>query len=167
MKFPKRDTNEGGGLFFKLKDGESKTGVLRGEVYEFGVIWKDGKSTVTSIGTQGSKARYKLNIVVHEENKFVAKVWEFSQTVCNQLAALSEEYDMSITKIKISRKGTDLDTEYSIITTKDQLGAGHIKAIEQVPLNILDQTKKDIPNMAPQAPGFGSEPNWDSEDVPF
>lgn len=164
MKFPKRDVSDTGGLYFKLKDGESKTGVLRGEIFEFGVTWQNKKSTVVPKGTEGSKTRYKINIVVHEDNKFQAKVWEFSQTVCNQLANLAEEYDMTVTKIKISRKGSDLDTEYMIIATKEQPGAGHLKAIEQVPLNILENKEpKEIKNFAP-----GADPVFDdNEEIPF
>lgn len=163
MKFPKKDLDEGGGLFFKLKDGESKTGVLRGEVYEFAVIWNNKKSTIVAKGTEGAKSRYKVNIVLHEDNKFQAKVWEFSQTVCNQLADLAEEYDLTKTKLKISRKGSELNTEYSIIPTKEQLGVVQIKTIEQVILNILEH--KDAKPMA-SSPNFDSDiPNF--EDNPF
>lgn len=172
MKFPKADAQQDGGLFFKLKDGESKTGILRGEVYEFGVIWADKRSKVVPRGTEGSRARYKINVVVFEDNKFQAKIWEFSQTVCNQLADLATEYDLSKTKIKVSRSGSELDTEYSIIPTKEQPGPGHMKAIEQVSLNILDNAKESAPqakpkNFAPGANDFGDEPNWDSNDMPF
>jgi hypothetical protein len=168
LKFPKKESEGSSALFFKLKDGDIKTGVLRGEVFEYAALWKDRRSVVVPVGTPGSKCRYRINIVVHEEGKFLAKIWEFSQTICNQLAALAEEYDMSITKIKISRKGSTIqDTEYSIIPTKDQLSAAQIKLIGEVPLNILEH--KDVQEKSLPPPSNDSDSFTDAnfDEIPF
>jgi hypothetical protein len=173
MKFPKRQSSESSAnLFFKLKDGESKSGVLRGELFEFYVVWSGGKSTIVPRGTEKAKARFRVNLVVYEEGKFLAKIWEISQTVCNQLADLAEEYDLSQTKIKISRRGSGpSDTEYSIIPIlKDPIQPHQMKQIEDLSLNILEhKAPSKTPSDAAKdfdMPDFGPMPD-DHDEIPF
>lgn len=160
MKFNKRDLPMGGGqgstLFFKLKDGESKTGVCRGEIFEFTNKWVNGKSFLCSPDEEGAKSRFRLNIVVQEDGQFTAKIWEFPLTVYNLLADIAEEYDLEKTKIKITRRGTGTDTIYMILPLlKEPIPAKIQNEIDAVPLTILehkDQPKVKMPDSDEELP---------------
>jgi len=160
MMFPKRETENK--LFLKLKDGEDIKGVCRGHVYEFFVKWENNKSLVVEGSDPDARSRYRINFVTNIDGKFVAKVWEFSQTICNKLADLAEEYDLSKTKIKIKRSGTGTDTDYSIIPLlKEPIPDKIMKEIEEVELQVLNikPEKRELKNHAPGAD--------DHDEVPF
>jgi hypothetical protein len=147
MKFTKRDMPErddrGPGIFLKFKDGESKTGVCRGEVYEFFQVWENGKSQVVARDHADAKSRFRLNFVILEDGKFVPKIFEFGIVVYNLLAEISEEYDLEKTKVKITRRGTGTDTVYMVLPLlKEPISAKTMKEIEAVPLNILEHKER-------------------------
>jgi len=173
MKFSKRNLDDSGpSNYLKLKSGDSVIGVFRGEAYSFWTRWESGKSYASTAGDAGAKERFKMNIVVKEGEAMVAKTWEFSPTVYNQLALVNEEYPLETTKVKITRHGEKLDTTYSIMPTKDQLSPGQLKSVEAVPLNLLQGkiTKKEetfatFDDGAPLKDYDG--PAFDSDQVPF
>lgn len=141
MKFTKREVvqSEGSSLFLKLKDGDSITGIFRGENHEFHVKWENGKSHLTNEHDQEGKPRFRLNFITKEDKRLVAKIWEFSVVVYNQLADLNEEYPLETTKVKITRRGSGTDTVYSILPLlKEPLTPAQIKEIESVSLNMLE-----------------------------
>ncbi len=141
MIFNKREIPEGNGKgsFLKLKDGESKTGVCRGEIHEFAILWANGKSALCSPDDEGAKTRFRLNIIVHEDGKFVCKIWEFGLTLYNQLADIAEEYDLEKTKIKITRRGVGTDTIYMILPLLKEPIPKNVQAeIDAVDLLILE-----------------------------
>lgn len=161
MKFTKREissSENGNGVFLKLKDGESVTGVFRGEVYEFRSKWENGKSKLVDEKDPEGKTRFRLNFVMREGDKFVPKIWEFGVSVYNQLADINEEYDLTQTKVKLTRRGTGTDTTYSILPLlKEPIPPKVMKEIEDVILNVLEH--KDQP---------GKKINvWDDEDPGF
>ncbi len=155
MKFRKVETGgeEGGSKFLKIRSGEAVRGVCRGELYEFFQVWENGKPQRVASGTKGAKPRFRINFVVKEDSKFVAKIFEFGVMINNMLHELSEDYDLSETVLKISRSGSGLETEYAVIPLKDAPPIGEIKKVE---LQILDH--KDVI----EAPQTGNA--WD--DVP-
>lgn len=140
MKFTKRDisSGNGGGSFIKFKDGESKVGVLRGDIFEFHQRWDNGRSSIVEAGTPEAKSRFRLNFVTKEDGVLACKVFEFGLMIYNQLAALSEDYDLEKTAIKITRRGTGTDTEYTVFPAKDQPTASQWKAIEAIELIVLE-----------------------------
>ncbi len=143
--------NSGGGLFFKLEDGDSLTGVCRGEIFEFCIVWENNRSRVVEKDDEGAKARFRLNIVVNEGGRFVAKIWEFGLTIYNQLADIAEEYDISKTKLKITRRGTGTDTIYMILPLlKEPLQPKDLKSIEAVSMQILEHREKQNQNNGPE-----------------
>ena len=159
MKFQKRDipTGDGkGGLFLKFKDGESKVGVFRGEVFEFFQVWEGGKSQVVDPDHPMAKSRFRLNFCTKEDGEMKVKIFEFGLTVYNQLAEISVDYDLEQTAVKITRRGTGTDTVYMIIPAKEQPTASQLKAIQALPINFLEH--KDKPQSAPAA---------DDEGLPF
>lgn len=161
MKFTKRDIPEGsgtGGLFLKFKDGESRVGVFRGEVYEFYQKWENGKSQVVTAGTPEAKSRFRLNFVTKEDGELKVKIFEFGLMVYNQLAEISEDYDVEKTAVKITRRGTGTDTVYMIMPAKDQPNSAQMKAIEALSLNVLEH--KDAPKVE-------AAPDADDPELPF
>jgi hypothetical protein len=158
MKFKKREITQGngnGGVFLKFKDGDSKVGILRGEIYEFFQYWDNGKSHVVDADHPQGKSRFRLNFVTKEDGELKAKIFEFGLTVYNQLADISDDYEIDKTAVKITRRGTGTDTVYMIIPSKEQPNAQQLKAIEAVPLNIVEHKDspepKKVKNFAPGA----------------
>lgn len=170
MKFQKRKVPTSGGgqtNFLKINDGESKSGICRGDIYEFHVKWVSGKSVVVASTDPEAKTRFRLNFIVYDEGKFKALIWEFGIMIYNQLADINEEYPLEKTKIKISRSGTGTDTEYRLLPLlKEPLSDVVMKAIEAVPLNILDKAL-DPKKVVPSAPSWDDSPMPDESDLPF
>lgn len=142
MKFTKREVPKGEGNgtsnYLKIADGQSATGVFRGEVHEFYQSWpKGGDKQIFAKPTPGASARFKLNFVTHEGDKVVAKVWEFGLTVYNMLAEISEAYPLENTKVKISRRGVDKNTQWMIIPL-GPLDKKGLATIEACPLEVLN-----------------------------
>lgn len=142
MKFEhvqmKQSDGNGGGSFLKLESGKSVNGVFRGELYTFWQTWpQGGTKQVFAEPTPGAQMRFKANVVIYEDGKFVAKAWEFSPTVNNMLYEISQELDITKTKCKISRIGEGKKTQYIIIPL-GPLDAKSLKAIEAVELVQLE-----------------------------
>lgn len=173
MKFTKRaDELKGPSNYLKIKDGDSISGVFRGEIYEFCVRWVNGKSEVVPPDTLGAKSRFKLNFIISENGKMVAKVWEFSHVVYSLLAEVNEEYPLETTKVKVLRKGSGMETEYYILPLlKEPLSASAIKSLAAIELNILDKApaaKAPVKNFAPGSDDFGPDPEFEeTSEVPF
>lgn len=145
MKFTKREVmqSEGNSLFLKLKDGESTTGVFRGEIYEFYSRWEGNRSRITTPDDPEAKTRFRANFVTKEDGRFLAKIWEFGIVTYNQLADLNEEYPLEDTKVKITRRGTGTDTIYNILPLlKEPIAAKDMKTIQGTPLNILEHKEQ-------------------------
>ena len=105
---------------------------------EFYQRWDNGRSQMVEQGTPESKSRFRLNFVTKEDGELKCKVFEFGLMIYNQLAALSEDYDLEKTAIKITRRGTGTDTEYTVFPAKDQPTASQWKSIEAIELNVLE-----------------------------
>lgn len=148
MKFTKREIPKGenGGMFMRMKDGENRVGVFRGEIHEFFQVWESGKSLVVSPDHPGAKSRFRLNFVSKEDGELKAKIFEFGLMVYNQLAEISEDYDLEKTAVKITRRGTGTDTTYIIIPAKEQPNTDQLKGIGNVALNILEHKQSAKPS---------------------
>lgn len=115
MKF-RKDLPEGGSAnYLKLKDGESAEGIFRGDLKEFYSRFVAGKSEVVTEETPGARFRAKINFVVKDGPTYVPKIWELSQTTYQVLGELHNEYDLEKTVIRLTRKGTGLDTTYTMM----------------------------------------------------
>jgi len=138
----------GGKNFLKLKDKDSVTGVFRGDPHTFYQHWVGGRGVTCTRSTgcthceSGEKGsfRCRVNFIMSEEGKLIAKVFECGGKVYDALSALSADCDLSTHKVKITRSGSGTDTTYSIlpvmkdgVLTKDAL-----KAVEAVDLNALE-----------------------------
>jgi hypothetical protein len=123
--------------YLKVLDGQSVKGVPQGELFCFWQKWpQGGMKEVFAEPQPGASPRYKINVVVHEDGALVAKVFEFGPRVYDSFAAISEELDLSKTKIQISRKGSAKATAWTIIPL-GPVDAKTLKAVAAVQLNPL------------------------------
>lgn len=169
MKLTKREMPSGdgqGGLFLKFKDGESKVGVPRGEVYEFKQKWANNKSQVVGADDPEGKSRFRINFVLKEGDELKAKIFEFGLTVYNQLAEIAEDYDITQTALKITRRGLGTDTIYMVtpVPPKQQPVGKVLAAIEAIPMNILEHK----PSVASVTNSMSSAESFDEDsEIPF
>ncbi len=175
MKFRPKKTEDTRN-FLKLKDGESLTGVFRGDLFEYRLHWADnhgsvcpGKDTCTLCAT-GNKAkfRFRVNFLVKEGSSYVAKIMEQGWTVYELLREMNEtDYDLEKYVMKITRRGEKLDTTYSIIPAPNGALSEETEAkLKLVPLNDLGHLAQ-----IDEEPHVGDEPpplsDVDLGDIPF
>lgn len=154
LKFDK-DPQTNGGNFLKLKDGESVTGILRGEVKVFYITWEGGKSSEVPEGTPGAKFRFRVNLVVAEKDGvFVPKILEQGAMVYKAFKDLSEDYSLDETIIKIKRTGSGQNnTEYSVMPLPKKPEAATLKKLEALELLPLEsEQKEEAPAVEPETP---------------
>lgn len=177
MKFPDIGGRGGGGaggndrgLYIKLDDGQKIQGVFRGDPSIFRTHWfGKGKLPVKCVGKETCehcsggnepKFRFAINFVMKEDGVWVAKIFEQGYLLFKDMKALHEgDYNLEETMVSITRSGTELDTEYKILPTKNNGGltAKDFKAIAAIPLNPLkgDAGESETP------------PAHTEDDIPF
>lgn len=125
--------------YLKLKDKESVSGIFRGSIHEFFIVWENGKSRTVSEGTPEGKFRFKVNFVTKEGTQFVPKIFEQGIILYKQLAELHKEYNLEETVVKLSRSGTGTDTTYSLLPLlKTPLTKDVIEQLNQLELLPLE-----------------------------
>ncbi len=149
------------GNYLKLKDGESAVGVFKGDVHSFRIKWEEGRSVAINEPDPGRHNRWKLNFLMKEGSSFVAKIFECGVMVYDQLAEINTEYDLTQTKVKISRRGSGKETSYSILPLlKEPIPPAIMQQLESVKLNILDGQAR--------APAVDeANPPWPDPELPF
>lgn len=138
MKFEhvqmKQSDGGGNGTFLKVEDGKSVNVVFAGELFKFYQSWpQGGTKQVFTEPTAGASVRFKANVIIHEDGKFIAKIWEFPASVNNMLFEISNELDITKTKCKISRMGGGKKTQWMVFPL-GPVDAKSLKAIEAVEL---------------------------------
>ncbi len=170
MKFERvqmsQGSKDGGGSFLKIEDNSSVNILVRGDVLKYYQNWpRGGEKLVFDKPTAGAKPRFKVNVIIHEDGKFVAKVWDFPPTVSNMLADIAEAYDLSQTKIKISKDKFGDKTSYRVMPlANEKLTAKHLKEINAVELNTLTISPTET---GPKEPLKSYAPGDDDGDLPF
>lgn len=120
MQFP-AETNSGNKNFLKLKNGETVTGIFRGQPYDFRIHWKEGRSmpcaSFCELCKKGDKPsfRFRINFIINENNVYTAKLFEQGKKVYEMMKNLNQDYDLEKTIVKISRTGEKTSTVYSIL----------------------------------------------------
>lgn len=162
MNFNENPETGNGGMFIRPKDGESVKGILRGEPRVFWTMWDGKKSHEVSKDHPDARFRFKINLVVNEDGQYKAKIFENGPQMYNDLKALTEDYDLEQTVIKITRKGTGLETRYNVMPLPKPLDANQLAAIDAVELQNLEGKK--LKNHAPGADNSGFDEN---EEIDF
>jgi hypothetical protein len=164
MKFTEEAPSGGGngkGKFLKIGDGESIYCIPRGDIKTSYQKWNGSTYESAKKGEEGASLRFKVNVIVFEDKKPVAKILEGGGHLYFDLKGINEEYPLESTMIKISRTGIKQNTRYTVIVAgpKTQPDAKTMEAIQAVQLHSLESKSKaqtsDVPNFD------------DSEDVPF
>lgn len=138
------DTGGSGGVFVRLKDKESITGVFRGDIYEFFQLWKPGaKPEIVAEGTPKASFRFRLNFIVKENDVYTAKIFENNSSTYKKLAALAGEYELDDVTVKITRDGEGLDTEYSVLPLLKLKVSEAVKAVVLLPLGHQEKKPAD------------------------
>lgn len=148
-----KNSEENGGSFLKLGDGESVNGVFRGEVYKFYQHWPmGGEKHVSEVPFPGGQMRFKANFVVYENKQFIAKVFEFTAKTNNDLANLAKVCNIRETKVMITRNGLSKKTTYTVLPVLNEpLTEEQLVRIRAVALNPLNGGQQSAPpNLAPQ-----------------
>lgn len=168
MQFDHRNQTSGEGgenKFLQIKDGESVTGIFRGEPYRHFIKWIEGKSIDADENEREARPRFKLNFITNVDGALKALIWNFSQTVYNQLAEIHDEYPLESTKLKITRRGTGKETMYSILPLlKEPLSSKQLDDIAKVQLQVLGgEVLKPKPSV--NGPDFPMSSGFD--ELPF
>lgn len=167
MKFSK-ERAEGGKNFLKLKSGESVRGVFRGDIYEFRQHFEKAEnkgylcleSEACEFCQQGKKSsfRFRLNIVIKENETYSVKIYENGWGVYEMLKTLHEDYNLETHLMKITRNGSGTDTTYSILPVPNgQLSEkqmADIKAVDLLDLKMKPKQQEETPELT-------------DEDIPF
>jgi hypothetical protein len=156
MRFKQTVQTNNSGTFLKLKAGESARGIFSGDPYEFKVHWNAGKTTPClevncpqcNAGNK-SAFRFTINVIVKENEAYVAKIFEQGISVYDALKSLHEGgYDLEKHVMKISRQGsTKDDTTYAIVPLPNgQINAEMALKLKDVKLHPLNPQKQQEPS---------------------
>jgi len=159
MKFRDDVSNLTGGSknFLKLKDKESVSGIFKGDLHEYFIVWENGKSREVPEGTPKAGFRFRVNFVMKEGSTYSPKIFENGPGVYAQLKELHDEYGLDSIVVKITRNGTGLDTTYSILPLlKQTLSKEAVEFISTLTLHPLEN-KDNAP----------SARNVNGDDIPF
>lgn len=133
MKF-KKLSNGGGGskAFLRLKSGERVKGIFKGDPFDFRQHWSQSeKRSYICTGDdcehckagEKSSFRFRINVIVKENEAYTAKVWDQGRGAYETLSALHDGgYDLEKTVVTISRHGEGVDTTYSVLPVPGEMG---------------------------------------------
>jgi hypothetical protein len=157
-----------GGIFFKPDDGETVVLIPRGATYMFYSEYDSKKASDKWFA--GASKRYRINVVLKENDRLVAKIWEFGVLVNNTWAELQEDTekkDIEGIAFKVTRRGLGKDTTYVIreLKEKEQPSPEKLKEIMAVPLHVLEH--KDVAAPPPQVKNHAPSSGDNEEKVPW
>jgi len=145
----------GGGLFIKLKDGESVEGVFRGEPHCFYQIFKDKREYENYV--EGSSFRFKLVMIIKENGAYVGKILQQGVKLGKSVRLCTQECGMDYI-YKIIREGSSKDDTIYQLIPKRALTESEKSQIEAVEIPSLKSTRKK---------SSGEESPSDDSDFPF
>jgi len=129
----------GGGMFVKLKSGESIEGVFRGEPYCCYEKFKERQEYATYV--EGSSLKFKINFIVKENGSYVAKILKQGMTLAKQIRKLTLECGMD-TLFKLEREGSGKDDTVYYLIPKGPVAPTSLQHIDAVPLLPLVANKE-------------------------
>lgn len=171
MALPKPVPSSGGtGLqigtenFLRLKDRQEVKGIFRGQPLIIYQKWPKGGRKETFLTPEpGTKPRYLMNVVIHDGQKFVSKVFEMAGATYEILFKIAEHIPLEKTKIVIARIGSDTATKYSLIAlAHEPLSPAQLAEIDSVQLQPLG-----IPGERGESDLMGTSNSDDGGSTPF
>lgn len=163
-------TSEGAGNFLRIKDGESHYVIFVGSPVEFYTLWEGNKTRVVPEGTPKANFRFRMNAVVKENNAHVVKIFENGATVYRMLATIEKEYgDLESVIVKVSRRGTGLETEYTLMPLRQEVPPATRAQIAKLKMHDLAPVAQAKPEPAfdSQEPWPDEAPHQTDDDLPF
>jgi len=160
-----------GGQFLKLKDGESQYVIFMGEPYEFYQVFDQAKmkANIVPEGTPKASFRFRMNAVIKVGQNYEVRIFENGATVYNMLKTLNDEYGgIETVIIKITRKGTMLDTEYQLVPLRQEIPQATRQVLSKLKLLTLEHEVKAQGNGADH--DFGPMPEVEHQahdELPF
>ena len=112
----------------RLKDGESITGVFRGEPARFYQHWKNKRSVICpgqetcnlcnspDENERKGTGRFRLNFLTQVNGEWTAKVFEGGKRVYEQLKKLNSHAPIETLQVQISRTGSGQSTQWHLNT---------------------------------------------------
>lgn len=91
--------------FVKLGDGQTVTGVFRGEIKTFYQAYIDGKYKIVPKDDPNGFFRFNVNLIVKEGGNLLAKVFQGNWHDYKALKALNEEFTLEHIFVKITQTG--------------------------------------------------------------
>lgn len=151
MKFTEDAPSGGGGnggKFLKLGDGEHVYCVLRGDIKVSYSRWTGSTYEPAKKGEEGASMRFKVNAIVAEDKKPVAKILEGGGHLYFDLKGINDEYPLEDTMIKITRTGVKQNTRYTVIVAgpkaqPDEKTMAAIKAVQLLSLEPKGSVQTD------------------------
>lgn len=131
--------------FVKLTDGQTVTGIFRGEAFEFRTHWHERRSVVCPgdgcelcMTKDKPKYQFRVNFITKENEAYIAKIWQGSYNFYDQLRDLNTDYPIDQNILKITRDGSGLHTKYKALPILNSQITPELEAkISQIPLNEL------------------------------
>ena len=169
--------------FISLKHGEEVTGVLVGDPYHYYHHWEPGQSPVPCTRTDDcqlckkglrSSFRFQVNMIVRENDAFVAKILEQGKTVYLDLQDHHNDclkYNVSIENVKttLARNGTGTETRYRLKSNYSALSPAILEQLKAVQLHDLEALH--VPTAPASSDSFGDdvpcEAPFDASNAPF
>jgi hypothetical protein len=153
MKFTEEPSNGSGtGKYLRISDGDIVYCILKGDLQTSYQKWNGTTYEPAKKGEQGASLRFKVNAIVFEDKKPVAKILEGGGHLYFDLKNINEEFPLETTMIKITRSGVKQNTRFtvSVAGPKAQPDEKTMKAIEAVQLHSLEPKAQaqtsDIPD---------------------
>lgn len=172
MKFGKEFSVGGGSQnHLKIADKQSVIGVFRGEPLEFSSKWVGNKSVACDENDPDARDRFKINFVTKTpDGQYQPLVWEQGPVVYNTLKDLNVDYPLEQTIVKITRRGTGKDTEYSILPIPNNKVTPQLEqllaAVKLNELTVAAATVESEDSFAPPSGGNGAF-KQEHEELPF
>ena len=172
MKFKDNVATGGGENYLKLKSGDSIKGIFRGDPHDYYMHWvgeEEGQRTSVECAAgncihcaKGNKKkfRFRVNFVLKENGKYVARIFEQGPRLYNNLRELAKAgYDLEKTVVVLGRQVSGFnDTTYTVLPD---------------PISKVDKTLDmelqliKLNDLANPVDDSGSVSSTDDSDVPF
>jgi len=151
-----------GGIFVRLKDGESVVGLFCGEPHSYETVWT-GKASELYDEQKHAGMKPTLRIALNFFTGGAMKVIDLNATTFRKLCQARHKYGLD-KLFEVSRHGNGVDTEYSILLEPD--GAKLSEATGAVKKAELHDLEKTVRGGGKASSGNGSSVSSSGKSMP-